>query len=275
MQINVDRKRSNLWVPEKLKLKTWYYRCIGTLELWVKKEEKGELIIGWRRCAEETEEVLEWVELSAGKVKVSDSSIEWDWYAGGSIQEITMLPAMPNRPLVLKPQIRRHIQPGCKTQLLFFIPVWLLFYSGHGDEQNKLCELPSEVLSSTWFGEMQNGELCYALERDLLESRPAVALSPHSAVCTLNIHNASNSLLDFQRMAVHVEHLSLFSDGHSLYTNEVNVKFVGVDKISQVKYTARGPKWSGGLTKLKGPREHPTKSLLKKSFYFFKSLTEM
>ena len=271
----MDKDRSKLWTAEKLNFKTWYYRCIGTLELWVKKEEKGELIIGRRRCAEGKEDVLKWIELSAGQVNASDNSIEWDWYAGGSNREITVLPAMPNRPLVLKPQVRRHIQPGCKTQLLFFIPVWLLFYSGHEEEQNKLCELPSEILSSTRFGEMQNGELCYALERDLLESRPAVALSPHSAVCTLNIHNDSNSLLDFQRMAVHVEYLSIFSDGHSLYTNEVNVKFNGVDKISQVKYSARGPKWGGGLTKLKGPREHPTKSLLKKSFYFIKSLTEM
>ncbi|MCF7913925.1 MAG: hypothetical protein K9L66_02030 [Spirochaetaceae bacterium] len=271
----MDRNRSKMWLPEKLKLKTWYYRCIGTLELWVKKEEKGELVIGQRRCETGQEEVLKWIELSSEQVNASDKSIEWDWYAGGSNQEITVLPAMPNRPLVLKPQVRRHIQPGCKTQLLIFIPVWLLFYSGHEEEQNKLCELPSEILSSTWFGEMQNGELCYALNRGLLESRPAVALSPHSAACTLNIHNASNSLLDFQRMAVHVEYLSLFSDGHSLYTNEVYVKFNGVDKISQVKYSARGPKWGGELTKLKSPREHPTKNLLKKSFYFFKSLTEM
>jgi hypothetical protein len=269
------RNKSSIWGVTQLKTNLWYYVCFGNLELWLKKDESGELLIGTRRNKEIKELKTELYPLQSGGFDASDETIEWDLYAGGTSNDLTMLPAMPDRPVVLKPHINRHILSGSKTQLLFFVPVWIQLYSGSDDRGNLLCQLPTDILSSTWFGEMQSGELCYALERDLLDKRPAVAVSPYSAVCTLNIQNESQSLLDFQRMAVHLEYLSLYSDGRSLYTNEVFVRFNGVDKISQVKYSSRGPKWSGTITKLKGPREKPGKSLLQKSFYFIKSLTEM
>lgn len=275
----MEKSITGFWGSESLKEKSWYYVSAGSLELWLQKHSNGELVIGRRQDAAESEQPvvpqLQWSELEPQMVDRSDQTISWDWYAGQAERETTVLPAMPDRPLVLKPQVSRHILPGCRTQLLFFIPVWLQLYDGSGEKNNLIAQYPSQILSSTWFGEMHAGELCYALEQDLLESRPAVARSPLSAVCTLNIHNDSQSLLDFQRMAVHVEYLSIFSDGHSLYTNEVFVKFNGVDQISQLKYSSRGPKWGGNFTRLKGPQVHPTKSLLKKSFYFFKSLTEM
>ena len=272
----MEKIKSLFWGSTQISDTSWYYVNSGTLELWLKKNENGELMVGNRRNGTRAESPLKWTELSSKDAAVdTDSSIKWDWYAGHPDREITVLPAMPDRPLVLKPQINRHILPGSKTQVLFFIPVWLQIYSGSEAIENLITQHPSEILSSTWFGEMQSGELCYALKRDLQESRPSVSISPLSAVCTLNIHNDSQALLDFQRMAVHVEYLSIFTDGHSLYTNEVSVKFNGVDQISQVKYSARAPKWSGSTSRIKGPREKPTKSLLRKSFYFIKSLTEM
>lgn len=272
----MEKSKSLFWGSTQVSDKSWYYVNSGTLELWLRKNENGELLVGNRRNGNPPDSPLMWTEIALKDADIdADGSINWDWYAGHPHREITVLPAMPDRPLVLKPQVNRHILPGCKTQLLFFIPVWFQIYSGNEAPENLIAQHPSEILSSTWFGEMQSGELCYALERDLQENRPTVALSPLSAVCTLNIHNDSQSLLDFQRMAVHVEYLSIFTDGHSLYTNEVAVKFNGVDQISQVKYSLRAPKWSGSTNRIKIPREHPTRSLLKKSFYFIKSLTEM
>ncbi|GEM_PF-3089116 len=271
----MDKKKPIFWGVQKIKFDTWYNLCTDTFELFLKNEERGELLLGQRNNVGAKGSPLEWSTLPVESVDLTDDTITWDWYAGGKDREITLLPAMPDRPLVLKPRVKRHILPGCKTKLLFFVPVWIQLYTGSGDKSNLIFQFPSQVLSSTWFGEMQNGELCYALERDLLESRPAVAMSPFSAVCTLNIENGSQFLLDFQRMAVHVEYLSLFTDGHSLYTNEVYVKFNGVDQISQIKYSSRAPKWSGNITKINTSRERPTKNILKKSFYFIKALTDM
>ncbi len=272
----MEKTKGSFWGSTQFAEKRWYYIHAGTLELWLQMRETGEVVVGTRRSAAASDAALQWTELNSIQAEQNeDSTIKWDWYAGQPGREITVLPAMPDRPLVLKPQLSRHILPGCKTQLLVFIPVWLQVYSGGESSENMIAQFPSEILSSTWFGEMQSGELCYALERDLQDNRPAVALSPLSAVCTLNIHNDSQSLLDFQRMALHAEYLSIYTDGHSLYTNEVSVKFNGVDQISQLKYSPRAPKWSGSPGRLKGPHQHPNKSLLKRSFYFIKSLTEM
>jgi len=181
---------------------------------------------------------------------------------------------MPNRPLVLRPLVRRKLLPGNKARLLFFIPVWLQLYDVKKNSNNLISEYPTVVLSSTWFGDMQSGELCYAHETELLHE---IHTSPHPAVnyaaCILNIQNSSHLLLDFFRMAVHVEHLTLYGDGTHLYTNEVSVNFTGIEQISQLKYGSRGPREIETLQKINGPRESASRSILKRSFSFIKQLS--
>jgi len=122
---------------------------------------------------------------------------------------------------------------------------------------------------------MQSGELCYTLDTELYQDAHKTPEYGYLAACMLNIQNNSHSLLDFSRMAVHVEHLSLFKNGTGLFTNEVSINFNGVEQISQVKYSPRGPREIEGLRKISGPRLAYSNNLLKRSFSFFRQLTEI
>lgn len=256
----------------------WYSLRAGELEMLLKRET-NEWIEGIRHYPGQSV-------FSTGLEKLSslptglygDFSEEYTWYRYliGDEYRLELMPSLPDRPLVLKPSVRRKILPGHRARLLFFIPVWIQLYGVRKDASHMVSEYPTTVLSSTWFGDMQGGELCYALETVLLqEVKNITPPTAFHAACILNIRNSSNLLLDFFRMAVHVEYLSLFGDGEKLYTNEVNVTFTGIDQVSQVKYAARGPRGLAELKKLTEPRETASKSILKRSFSFIKQLSFM
>lgn len=198
-----------------------------------------------------------------------------DRYITGGVGRIGFLPAMPDRPLVLKPRIPRRIPPGVQVQLMFFIPVWIQILMEKKGGNVLLKEYPSVILSSTWFGDMQSGELCYTLGTELFQNSCSLPEDSNLAACILNIRNNSSSMLEFTKMAVHAEYLTLFTDGNNLYTNEITVDFNGAEQISQLKYSPKGPKCPVPLRKVNVPRDTPSKSLLKRSFSFIKLLTEM
>ena len=76
-----------------------------------------------------------------------------DRYITSGAGRIGLLPAMPDRPLVLKPRIPRRIPPGVQVQLMFFIPVWIQVLLEKKGGNVLLNEYPSVILSSTWFGD--------------------------------------------------------------------------------------------------------------------------
>ncbi len=210
-----------------------------------------------------------------GDRRVTGRSDSSDRYITGGTGRIGLMPALPDRPLVLKPTIPRKIPPGVQIQLMFFIPVWIQVLMEKKGGNILLDEYPSFILSATWFGDMQSGELCYTLETELFQNSCSLPEDSNLAACILNIRNNSNSMLEFTKMAVHAEYLTLFSGGSNLYTNEITVDFNGAEQISQLKYSPKGPECSVPLHKVNGPRTIPSKSLLKRSFSFIKLLTEM
>lgn len=256
----------------------WYSLRAGELEMLIKKET-DEWIEGVRHYPGESVFSTGFEELSRLPTGLyEDFSEEYSWYRYliGGDYHLEVFPALPDRSLVLKPSVRRKILPGHKARLLFFIPIWVQLYGVRKDAFHLVSEYPTAMLSSTWFGDMQGGELSYALETGLLQEVKDIRHpSPFHAACILNIQNSSNLLLDFFRMAVHAEYLSLFGDGANLYTNEVNVTFTGIDQVSQVKYTTRGPRGIAALKKIVEARQTSSKNILKRSFSFIKQLSVM
>jgi len=253
----------------------WYSLRAGELEM-ILKRDADEWVEGVRHYPGESPLPTGLSAVSGGGYKEFSEDYSWYRYLIGGEYRLELLPALPDRPLVLKPSIRRKILPGYRARLLFFIPIWVQLYGMRKDTAHRISEYPTSVLSSTWFGDMQGGELSYALETGLIqEVRQIEHPSYYHAACILNIQNNSNLLLDFFRMAVHVEHLSLYDDGERLFTNEVNVNFTGIDQVSQVKYSPRGPKGISSLRRINEPRESASRSILKRSFSFIKQLSVM
>lgn len=255
-------KDSFFWNWQELKGTQWYEWYIGELNLRLKLDE-NELISQTEYPREEHSK------------PENRNSAAWNRFIVDREDRIGIFPSLPDRPLVLKPEASRKLPSGARTQLVFFIPIWLRLMLEKKGKEVLLAEYPSVVLSSTWFGDMQSGELCYTLNAELIQNPQCSPAEPYLAACVLNIHNNSNSMLDFSKMAVHVEHLSLFAGADGLYTNEITVQFNGAEQISQVRYSPRGPLWVESPQQFCKPREVPSRNILKRSFSFIKQLTEM
>jgi hypothetical protein len=87
------------------------------------------------------------------------------------------------------------------------------------------------------------------------------------------IRNQAPSDLDFQRICIRVEHLSVYQGETRLWTNRVEVLFRGEDLTSQIIFNRDVPGFDEVAELLCTAREPAERSLLKKSFFFLKSLT--
>ena len=134
-----------------------------------------------------------------------------------------------------------------------------------------LCEIPTVVLSKTWFGDTMSGESCYSLKsravRDLSSITPA-----GRAVCPVRVFNATASEMELQRMCIHVEHLGIFRTGKRLWTNQVEINYRGDERSSQISYSSP-PEVEGKYDKIADPRVKPERNILKKSIRVMKMLT--
>ncbi len=244
------------------------------------KKEGDELVVGkWP-----TEETTAFGLMEDNSFCPDDA--EWSRFVVGKEQSFELSPLLPDRPVVLLPKVGRQLPPGKKGEFFFLVPLWAGLSADTGGKQTMLMEFPCRSLTSTWFGDMLTGELCYGHSTRLYTAGSAYEPAQSGlfdAGITLFLRNTSQSMLDFSRICVHVEHLSLYrdkdDDTEPLLTNEVFVIFSGADQVSQVRFGKRGPKAPArgetAMVRVVSPRVEPEKSILKRSFSFLKSLAEI
>jgi len=197
----------------------------------------------------------------------------WSRFVTLQQEELSILPALPDRPLVVRPFMRISLLPGRWAQFFITVPVWVSLAARKVKKQTVFEEFPSQVLSSTWFGDTTGGELCYALHTPLLREEPEGIIPPHQVVCPLIIRNQSNITLDFQRLCIHVENLEIFHTPRGLFTNQVQVVFKGDDQATQIEIAKRPNKDGVSIELLRPPREPMSRSVLRKTFDSIKEMT--
>ena len=170
-----------------------------------------------------------------------EDGITWKRYVTGADSSLELVPALPDRPLVIRPDAPISVLPRKSGKFYVAIPVWLSLRTGQPGKPMTVAEITSVILSNTWFGDPATGELCYSLDAPLTRVPHSVPISAGRAMCTFAVTNGSTERLDFQRICVHVENLSLFSEGGNLWTNELNVFFKGSDQISQISIKSQPP----------------------------------
>ena len=172
-----------------------------------------------------------------------NESLNWKrWIVGNNNNSISILPIMPDRPVVVRPDVPVKIPEG--NEVLFFvsIPTWAKIVVNNPKEST-LCQEPSVMLSNTWFGDPMSGELCYSLRttarRQIIKTNP----KPHSAVCPVCIRNTGKSQLDVDRLCIHVDYLNIYRGAKRLWTNEVSINFRGEDIASKIEYIQKDPNY--------------------------------
>ncbi|MBU6509783.1 MAG: hypothetical protein KGL98_08680 [Gammaproteobacteria bacterium] len=187
---------------------------IGPLQLWVQRLA-GEWRVAWR-AGEELMQPLAEVSLPL-PIERPPASMQISRFSfADSAKVLRLVPALADRPVVVRPELPLFIPAGESTTMFVSTPIWVRIFAGYGAEP--LLEIPSLQPSDTWFGpDTRIGELCYA-SRTLAHTRiEEIIPRPHRAITPVRIRNHANSVLAIERLSVPVPLLTLSANAQGYF----------------------------------------------------------
>lgn len=240
---------------------------IGPLLFWFRKTE-DEMHIAFERLPE-PDTVVD-VAGPAAVNGVESEALDWGrWIVGADANTVQMLPIMPDRPVVVHPELPVKIPTGHEALFFVSIPVWVRVLIGE-KKPIELCEVPVLILSNTWYGDTMSGRLCYSLRsrarREIKDSEP----NPSRAVCPVKVRNTSPRQLDIERLCVRVIHLKTYSGDKNLWTNGITITFRGEDQVAKIDYSNERPAFEPIGEMLSQARIPIKESVLKRGMRGFK-----
>ena len=258
--MNEDLNLLEPWKPAPIEDGQTLYWQIGPLKLWVSRCGH-EWLVTSREDPEDEETVV-----TAGAEQVP-KELEWRRWAGGEEANVVQLvPVTPTRPVVVRPRHPLAFPPGSDGIFYARIPVWVRITVGE-NQAVTLCEIPTLTLSNTWFGvDTTEGELCYAMKSAARADLKEVPPAPHRAVCTLTLKNGAENPLDFQRLCIRCEHLTIYGISGQLWSSQVALTYHGEGSESRVRYLEGQLQKREGAVVLSPPRTPVSGSLFAKSF---------
>lgn len=200
-------------------------------------------------------------------------SSEWRHYLHRDAGTMQPSPVLPDRPVVMRPDRALTLLPGQSTIFFLEIPVWFRL-STSGYRPARIFEEPLTVLTRTWFGDPVNGELCWGLATRLHHSVESVGPSADHAVCPLMIENDSETDLEFQKICLHVENLSMFRGKRLLWTNSLHAVFKGPDQVTQMEIVHSPPGFEEGLVPVSEARLPAAGWNIRRTFGMLKYFTD-
>ena len=135
------------WEPRPMKAGANLHWGIGPLDIWARREtDEVHVAVGRGRTAVRGEG--SW----SGNVDDAEpgEGAEWTrWVVGDAPRDIWLCPAMPDRPVVVRPEHPVRLPPKQHATFFVSIPVWVQVTVSNG--RVILCEEPTVVLSNIWF----------------------------------------------------------------------------------------------------------------------------
>ena len=196
------------------------------------------------------------------------------WVFEAGTGTVALAPHMPDRSVVVQPDMPLRIPPSQRALFFVTIPLWISVTVGDGDRVT-LCDIPTTLLSNTWFGDFAVGELCYSLRSRAKRKVEPAERAVHSVVCPVQVTNASASPLEFQHLCLSSEYLSVYQVPGRMWTNRIDVLYQGGDQESQITVVQGAPDVEGEATLVSPARTVAQQSLVRKSFQFLRTLTGM
>ncbi|MDI6402942.1 hypothetical protein QLX67_13120 [Balneolaceae bacterium ANBcel3] len=179
--------------------------------------------------------------------------------------EVHIRPVFPDKPVVIDTEYPYRIAVKTVSHVFCRIPA-VIRITPVFDQSLLIAEIPTTELSLTWFGSPTEGELSFALSSTARRSLSADLLLPHLIVCPIHIHNKSEDELQFAKINLRVEKLSIFHVDDTLWADETNITYLGKDSQSEVEIKAVLPDEAKGAELLSNPRNPAKKSLAVRSF---------
>ncbi len=259
-------QQGHVWKPVEFRPGEGRRWAIENIDIYIKKEGTS-----WFVCTEKQAERYETWKIAETCKKPRDCS--WVRYIGDSENTIQLIPVVPDKPLILFPDVAAKLLPEKSARFAVEIPLWIRIRSISGKNDILLCEIPVREFSWRWFGDPLEGELCYSLTVPFVEEPGPREENELNAVCFITIHNNSLLQLDLQKFLLHAEYLFLFEADSRLWTDEVAYHFRGPEQSSQIGFSKRAPKEAARANLISRPRIPTARSIIKRSFDMLKSVT--
>lgn len=178
-------------------------------------------------------------------------------------------PALPDRLLVVAPEIRFSIAPREDLTLYARVPVWLQVYAGDPPDLPALLrEVMTERLQETWSGpSMREGDLAYATREDDFAPPEESAPAAHEVLCPLRIINRARSLLSLREIRIPLVHLALFADiRHQLWTPAVTLEREPDGDFAELRIAEGPPPEAESVVRVGDPRQPELQSKIVRVF---------
>jgi hypothetical protein len=188
------------------------------------------------------------------------------WVFPREYSSLSMLPEMPDRSLVVRPREPLGIPPGSTFRSLIHFPVHAGVAVLDGKNRIPLVSIPTERLSNTWFGDTTSGELAYACRTPMLREASDPTILTSHVLCPFRVHNASETMLQLERVLLRMKPLSIYQGQNRLWTNEVSVVFKGESSDVQIEYTSKPPPDAVDPVLLTEAAEKPERGFLRHAF---------
>jgi hypothetical protein len=266
--IRGERTGIGIWDGLEIEQKECFLWRFPTRELYVERIDVEWHILALGGSGTECSASRSLIE-RAGK----PASSAWRHVLNREGSRVQPTPALPDRPVVVRPDRSLILLPGESSLFFLEIPVWFRL-SLAGERQTRIFEEPIVVLSNTWFGDPVNGELCYALGTRLHQGIESVDPCPYRALCPLFITNESETDLVFDKICLHAENLNVFKGPSRLWTNRLNVIFKGSEQTTQIQILTTPPDLEGGVSLAAEARQPADVWNIRKTFGMLKYFTD-
>lgn len=262
----------SIWNPVEIATGECVSWKLGKLALWLERyEQEWHVLPRYEEIEPEREPAFACDDKSGKPI-----SCDWKHYLLKGGGRAVPVPAMMDRPLIVRPDRGLVLMPGERALFFIAIPVWFRLLIGKTDgagDGRMLFEFPVIPMPSAWFGDPISGELCYFSESRLYHEFNQIPFSAFHAVCPLWIGNESEKQLEFDRICIHTEFLGIYRGPVRLWTNEVSVVFRGSDHATQIQPSKDAPNISGESRLVSEPRQANEVRYFKRTFDRLKYFT--
>jgi hypothetical protein len=201
--------------------------------------------------------------------------LEWSrWALRDEPHHLRILPALPNRALVVKPDHPFTLTRRARARIYVRVPTWVRVEVQERARGRPilLAEIPTAPLSDTWWGDFRDGELAYWLSTKARRAFTPDLFTDDQIMTVLQLDNISDDDLVVEKLLVRVEHLSVYQQETRLWAEEVRVEYRGETEGSDILMDDKPPKEAEGAREIT-PARTQSRSFRARTFARLRALT--
>jgi hypothetical protein len=178
---------------------------------------------------------------------------------------VSLTPGFPDRPVVVEPDGSFWLARGARARIYVRVPLWV-HVEALGDERTSLVRIPTTVGSDTWWGSLEEGELCYWFATRARRTVEDSLFQAHLAMCPVQLENISSDSLRVERIVLRVAYLSLYGQAGRIWADETTVRYQGEAEGAQLDVAGSAPPEAPGAELLAPPRLRMTRGVRARTF---------